>query len=350
MMSAGEDGSLGSFTEGSTAFGVIKFVFFVGVGWLIAVLVVKTLRRKAPPSTQDMETPCGRIRVFNPAEALFLSYETFNSESHFRRGISIEREKPLILDIGANVGFFTRYVKWKWPQAIVHAVEPIPESAELLRHNVAHLSDVHVYQYGLSDCREKTQAQFNVNLGFASGATSAQGIVDSATKSGSSSQNNNDSEIGVREWLSAFNRDFRKAFNKKGEEPSCFRDIRNWCYSLYHTLPFMIQGAHKVTCEMVSLQWLLDNEIRATSRAIDLLKVDVEGSELQVLRGIDDATFSLIENVVVEVHDEDDSLAKIQAILRNHKFQVSVDREDWEFHRFANLYLVYGSKPKGSSM
>eukprot|EP01138_Halocafeteria_seosinensis_P006372 gb/GECG01006514.1/.p1 GENE.gb/GECG01006514.1/~~gb/GECG01006514.1/.p1 ORF type:complete len:129 (+),score=13.14 gb/GECG01006514.1/:1-387(+) len=83
-----------------------------------------------------------------------------------------------------NVRLFSRYPGtgnvqvWKWPQAIVHSVEPIPESAEVLRLNVADLIDVHVYQYRLPACREKdTEVQFNVSLGFALGATSAQGIV-----------------------------------------------------------------------------------------------------------------------------------------------------------------------------
>ena len=36
---------------------------------------------------------------------------------------------------------------------------------------------------------------------------------------------------------------------------------------------------------------------------VDLLKVDAEKCELEILRGIDDATCRLIEQVVIEVHD-----------------------------------------------
>lgn len=321
---------------------VLKLGIAVVIGWVVSQIVFRSLSKSVPVT--HIQTPCGKIKVFNEAEAHFLSYETFYSESHFRQGISIRRDTPLILDIGANVGFFTRYVKWKWENAIVHAVEPVPETFQLLRENVSGYDNVNLYQYGLSDNGGVSKAQFTVNLGFASGATSTKDIVERATVSGS--EKNEGKKAGLLDWIKAFNLDFRKAFNSSEQSPSLLGDVKNWIYTLYHVIPFMVKGNTEVECELVSLQWLLEHKIKTEGQRIDLIKIDVEGAELKVLQGISEDTFNKTDNVVVEVHDENESLEKIKTLLRDRGFRVSVGREDWEFHKFENLYLVYGVKPE----
>lgn len=46
---------------------------------------------------------------------------------------------PVILDIGANVGAFTRWAVRRWPGATVHAYEPAPENFARLERTVAAL-------------------------------------------------------------------------------------------------------------------------------------------------------------------------------------------------------------------
>ena len=48
---------------------------------------------------------------------------------------------------------------------------------------------------------------------------------------------------------------------------------------------------------------------------IDLLKIDVEGAELQVLEGLSMEDWSIIEQVVLEVHDVDGRLAELVSLL-----------------------------------
>jgi FkbM family methyltransferase len=50
-----------------------------------------------------------------------------------------------VLDVGAHVGAFTLKVKRFWPQAAVIAAEPDPDSAALLRRNVAGLDRVALF-------------------------------------------------------------------------------------------------------------------------------------------------------------------------------------------------------------
>ncbi|MEN3359919.1 MAG: hypothetical protein V7637_3901 [Mycobacteriales bacterium] len=64
-------------------------------------------------------------------------------EYHFVAG----RADPLVLDLGANAGFAVLYVKQLYPDAVVHAFEPDPDTVAMLRRNIARnrLRDVHVH-------------------------------------------------------------------------------------------------------------------------------------------------------------------------------------------------------------
>lgn len=45
-------------------------------------------------------------------------------------------QRPVIIDCGANIGLATLYLKWKFPNAQIHALEPDPTAFELLKKNV----------------------------------------------------------------------------------------------------------------------------------------------------------------------------------------------------------------------
>ena len=59
---------------------------------------------------------------------------------------------------------------------------------------------------------------------------------------------------------------------------------------------------------------------------IDFLKIDVEKAELDVLRGIEDDDWRRIRQAVIEVHDFEDRVGTITALLRRHGLtEVTVD-------------------------
>ncbi|MFF0146024.1 FkbM family methyltransferase [Amycolatopsis sulphurea] len=55
---------------------------------------------------------------------------------------------------------------------------------------------------------------------------------------------------------------------------------------------------------------------------IDLLKIDVEGAELEVLRGIDDADWAKVRHVLLEVSDADGALAEVETLLKEKGLEV----------------------------
>ena len=68
----------------------------------------------------------------------------------------------------------------------------------------------------------------------------------------------------------------------------------------------------------------LGDKLLADGRPVDLLKVDVEGGELDVLLGIDPLHWPLIRQVILEAHDINGRLAAICDLLASHGLEPSV--------------------------
>lgn len=66
-----------------------------------------------------------------------------------------------------------------------------------------------------------------------------------------------------------------------------------------------------------------------TPQSIDLLKVDVEGMELEVLKGIPDHWWPKIQQAVVEVHDLESRLQQISKLFAANDFKVKVYNDDF---------------------
>ncbi|MCA9539271.1 MAG: FkbM family methyltransferase [Myxococcales bacterium] len=97
----------------------------------------------------------------------------------------------------------------------------------------------------------------------------------------------------------------------------------------------------------------VDAELRTVSQVIDehglaridLLKIDCEGAELDVLKGIAPAHWPRVGQVVAEVHDLDGRLDAVVALLRAHGFdQLVIDREPgFEGTRLNNVFARRGA-------
>jgi FkbM family methyltransferase len=58
-------------------------------------------------------------------------------------------DRPLLFDVGANVGQTVRGFRAHFPKCIVHSFEPSPSTFETLRREAASLRDVHVWNCAL---------------------------------------------------------------------------------------------------------------------------------------------------------------------------------------------------------
>jgi FkbM family methyltransferase len=179
----------------------------------------------------------------------------------------------LVIDVGANIGLFILFLKRGHPDAAVLAFEPVPESVQALRKNIElhHLSDVSVHTVALGSRRE-TDAPF----------THYPALPGNST---------------------------RHPHDKQLQQTVLARTHpARWVARLHQD--------RAITVAVERLSTYLDDD-----RAVDLLKVDVEGAELDVLQGIDARHWPLIREVVMEVQDLDGRLAAVCDLLARHGLQ-----------------------------
>jgi Methyltransferase FkbM domain len=74
---------------------------------------------------------------------------------------------------------------------------------------------------------------------------------------------------------------------------------------------------------------------------VDLLKIDVEKSELDVLHGIAETDWPRIRQVVSEVHDVDERATTMERMLATRGFSVRVEQEpEWAGTPIRMLYAT----------
>jgi hypothetical protein len=74
---------------------------------------------------------------------------------------------------------------------------------------------------------------------------------------------------------------------------------------------------------------------------VDLLKIDVEGSEWEVLAGVAPELWQRVRQVVVEVHDVTGRVGAVDQLLKRQGFETAVDREDWAVLSLLGVNFVY---------
>ena len=101
--------------------------------------------------------------------------------------------------------------------------------------------------------------------------------------------------------------------------------------------PELFLGSEVVTCPVSTLTSLLETFHKDIDK-IDLIKVDVEGAELEVLQGISDRWWQITERVVVEVHDVNNRVQTVETLLKTNNFKTIAEPHESGSH----AWLVWG--------
>lgn len=167
---------------------------------------------------------------------------------------SLFSSKPIIIDIGANIGQFLFATKSFFPNALVYSVEPDPEIFKILKKNSKSLNNVKLFNFAISDT--EGPADFYVSSEFS-------------------------------EWSSL----------KKSSSSS----------------------------KKVKVETILGDKIFSHIKNIDLLKVDVEGTEFKVIKGMK-KTLQKSRYLIIEVsllrNKEDPGSSKLIKFLLDNKFYI----------------------------
>lgn len=118
----------------------------------------------------------GRVHYRRGTSDTSLAYDIlFRPGSHAEYWLPHDLAPRVIFDIGGNVGIASRYLAHRFPQATVHAFEPIPANLELLRRNAANRRIV-VHPFGLGGADGEFEFSIPTGVGANPGAYSRFGL------------------------------------------------------------------------------------------------------------------------------------------------------------------------------
>lgn len=72
-------------------------------------------------------------------------------------------KKPIIIDVGAHIGFFSRTAARFFPQAIIYACEPVNVTFKLLKKNCKKINSIKPFKVGFADKKSKSKILFVKN-------------------------------------------------------------------------------------------------------------------------------------------------------------------------------------------
>ncbi len=277
MYTSGKDRLL-SFTE--TFLNSIKFhnIFF-GLRFVYHAVIVRFY----------IKNKKGNYKIFGK-KFYFLNYESLlncvielfgDNLYYFKTTIN----NPVIIDLGANVGDSIIYFKWLYPESTIYAFEPNPGAFEILKKNVEVNHFQKIFLNNRAVGRENSVIKFYDDSSGAFNITTIN-----------------------REFLVAA----LKALGKTG---------------------------NKISEVNVPFEKMSENlEIQKLKR-IDLLKMDIEGSELAVLEDIQ-TIFPKIDRIILEYHlvegMKDNSFDQIYNLLSRNNFKIQISGMGRNSQNFGN--------------
>lgn len=262
-----------------------------------------------------------QVYCFDTNEAYILYLHV---SEYLKHGITVKKG-DLIFDVGANIGLFTIMLHDLFGEDIsVYAFEPIPETYEILELNVQTLSSQTIYALplGLSDANKVAEFFYSPGGSALSSIYPYDGVEQSMIK-----------------------RAFVRTLNYLPKNAPFFLKILNKMPSqvLNFVLSSMAKKAfdfRQVTCQLKTVSELI---AELNIPVIDLLKIDVEKSELDVIHGIEDRDWEKIKQIIIEVHDISDRISILTDILHNHGFkQIYVEQEVELID--TNIHCIYALK------
>jgi len=211
------------------------------------------------------------------------------------------KEGDIVVDIGANIGVLGIRLSKMFSNIEIISFEPINDIFNVLEENVKITKNnkFQIFNWGISDKQEQINFTYYPNSPALSTA-------------------NPDMWGEGKELLVALEGNLDNA-------PA------NWWWAKYipkFVYPYIVNRLRKnaqiISCKLKTLSMSIKE---CGINRIDLLKIDCEGNELKVFKGISDYHWSLINQIVVEVHDVEGRLNYICEMLKARGYIVNVASE-----------------------
>ena len=276
---------------------------------LVAYVVPRRIDQPLWDTASGYVLPDGSpVMHLNKNETDYIYHEIFVLQAYLRHGITV-RDGDCIVDAGANIGLFTVFVSRLARHLKIVAFEPNPAAFACLDANSkAWGTAVTCLPVGLSRENKSAEMTFFEGLSLLSGF-----YADADTER----------EV-VRNYV----------LNQHAGPLETDRMSADIGELIDDRLRATTVGAELTTLSSVIAEQGLDR--------IDLLKINVEKSELDVLLGLASADWPKIRQLVIEV-DRRETLQPITDLLAQHGFDVLVEQD--ALLKRTELCYVYAIRP-----
>ncbi len=239
-------------------------------------------------------------------------------QGYIKYGIELH-EGDIVFDVGANIGLFALWAYQNCHKNVnIYAFEPIPAVFNVLQANAQRFDSdkIKAFSCGLSQESKSITFAYNPNASMLSSAYPEDSNEIKNQLNQSIFRNLKYAQKNFH-WLFLFPKFMRPFFIEKLMERT-----------------FKIE---RITCQLKTLSEMIREQ---NIEKIDLLKIDVEKSELDVLLGIEAQDWQKIKQIVVEVHDLEDRLQTITNLLKEQGLsEIQVEQEP--LFQGSNIFNVY---------
>ena len=242
--------------------------------------------------------------------------------NYIRHGIKIEKGNT-VFDVGANIGMFSLFVNDLCAGEVnLYAFEPIPQIFRVLQLNVERFNSdkTKIYNCGLSN-----ESKDAVNFEYFPKASGFSTMFPDKSK--------------------AFRKSISSIMLGKPEElPSSVKNKINRVPQFLRSFVLNLKLSDNLKSETVTCQLKTISQVvqKQNIQQIDLLKIDVEKSELDVLLGIDEQDWGKVRQIVIEAHDIEHRIDRLKTLLSEHNFKkIIVEQEPLlEKSEYFNIYAM----------
>ena len=267
--------------------------------------VLDGLRRFTLPNGMAVAAP-------SSDEAAFLFRQIFEEDEYARFGVRVP-DDGVVLDVGANIGLFSLWAHQQAARVRVIAVEPNPDALPYLRCNLeVHGVHAEVVDKAVTDRIGSAELTSFPELTYLSGLGA-------------------DRSEAAAELVRSHYRHAPAAGSVTAAEAESLLDEAS---------RRLTANRHRVhTTDLSSLL-----ETYAIDR-VDLLKINTEGAELEVLRGVRAEHWCRIRQVCLEVERASTVGAEIRKVLESNGFLLH-EVSDWSVGADADVAYVYAFRPR----